>query len=368
MLSKAFTVAVAATVVSAQTFTKCDPTKKDCPFPKALGSKIIDHDFTTGPTDFIKDLDGTKIEYDSNGAVYSIKTPSNAPTTESDKYIFFGQVDITMKAAAGAGIVTSIVLESDDLDEVDWEWVGGDNTKVQTNYFSKGCNATYDRGGLTTVSSPLTEYHTYTLKWTREKLEWIINGQVIRTLVADGLSGCAGYPQTPVRVKLGTWVAGKEGNSPGTIEWAGGLANFANAPFNAYYKSIRVQDFMGGGGAKEATEYQYTDRSGSWQSIKVVNDGKAVDDDKKSTTSGTATKTTGKSTATTLSTASGSSKPSESSAPSSDKETSTTGAGTGAAASKTSTGAGQAPTSAAGKIVLSLGSVVAMGASLLFAL
>jgi len=275
-----------------------------------------------------------------------------------------------MKAAAGAGIVTSIVLESDDLDEVDWEWVGGDNTKVQTNYFSKGCNATYDRGGLTPVASPLTEYHTYTLKWTREKLEWIINGQVIRTLLAEGLSGCAGYPQTPVRVKLGTWVAGKEGNQPGTIEWAGGLANFANAPFNAYYKSIKVQDFMGGGGAKEATEYQYTDRSGTWQSIKVVNDGKAVDDDK-SSTSGTASKTTGKSTATTLSTASGTSKASESSTPSSDKESSTTGSsntGAGAAASKTSTGAGPASTGAAGKIVMSLGSVVVMGASLFFAL
>jgi beta-glucanase (GH16 family) len=360
MLSQLLTVAVAATAVSAQTFSKCDPTKKDCPFPKALGSKIIDHDFTKGPTDFIKDLPGTKIEYDSNGAVYSIKEPSNAPTTESDKYIFFGQVDITMKAAPGNGIVTSIVLESDDLDEVDWEWVGGDNTKVQTNYFSKGCTETYDRGGFTAVASPLTEYHTYTLKWTREKLEWIINGQVVRTLNSAGLSGCAGYPQTPMRVKLGSWVAGKEGNAPGTIEWSGGMANFANAPFNAYYKSIRIQDFMGGGGAKEATEYQYTDRSGTWQSIKVVNDGKAVDNDDKSTTS-SASKTATKTGSSTLSTSTttGSIKPSESSSPGNETKPTGTGPNGGSGSGSQTTPAQTAPTSAAGKVVLSLGSVLA---------
>jgi beta-glucanase (GH16 family) len=268
-----------------------------------------------------------------------------------------------MKAAPGAGIVTSIVLESDDLDEVDWEWVGSENNKVQTNYFSKGCVETYDRGEVHAVSSPLTEYHTYTLKWTREKLEWIINGQVIRTLNAAGLSGCGGYPQTPMRVKLGSWVAGKEGNQPGTIEWAGGMANFANAPFNAYYKSIRVQDFMGGGGAKEATEYQYTDRSGSWQSIKVVNDGKAVDNDDTNTTS-SSSKTATKTGPTTLSTATstGSGAPAESTGASG--SSSTTGAGS---SSKTTTGTNPNSTSAAGKAVLSLGSVF-VGSLLYFVL
>jgi len=366
MLSKVFTVAVAATAVSAQTFSKCDPTKKDCPFPKAVGSKIIDHDFTKGATDFIKDLPGTKIEYTPEGAVYSIKEPTNAPTTESDKYIFFGQVDITMKAAPGAGIVTSIVLESDDLDEVDWEWVGGDNSKVQTNYFSKGCNQTYDRGGFSAVSSPLTEFHTYTLKWTREKLEWIINGAVVRTLNSAGLSGCAGYPQTPMRVKLGSWVAGKEGNAPGTIEWAGGLANFANAPFNAYYTRIRVQDFMGDNGAKEATEYQYTDRSGTWESIKVVVDGKEADGGDKSSTTASASKTSATKSATTLSTATGTkSAESSGSAQTSGADKGSAPSGTGSpAASKTSTAGSQAPTSGASKAVVSIGSLI--GASLLF--
>lgn len=40
-----------------------------------------------------------------------------------------------MKAASGRGIVSSIVLESDDLDEIDWEFIGGDNGKVQSNFY-----------------------------------------------------------------------------------------------------------------------------------------------------------------------------------------------------------------------------------------
>jgi len=42
-----------------------------------------------------------------------------------------------MQAAAGTGIVSSIVLQSDDLDEVDWEMIGGNTTFVETNFFGK---------------------------------------------------------------------------------------------------------------------------------------------------------------------------------------------------------------------------------------
>lgn len=42
-----------------------------------------------------------------------------------------------MKSAAGQGIISSIVIQSDDLDEIDWEWIGSNNTIAQSNYFGK---------------------------------------------------------------------------------------------------------------------------------------------------------------------------------------------------------------------------------------
>lgn len=66
----------------------------------------------------------------------------------------------TLEAAAGAGIVSAFILQSDDLDEIDWEWLGGDTTEVQSNYFSKGNTTTYDRGATHPVANPQTTYHS----------------------------------------------------------------------------------------------------------------------------------------------------------------------------------------------------------------
>lgn len=44
----------------------------------------------------------------------------DAPTLVSRKYMLFGKVSVTVKAAKGRGIVTAITLKSDSGDEIDW--------------------------------------------------------------------------------------------------------------------------------------------------------------------------------------------------------------------------------------------------------
>lgn len=213
------------------------------------------------------------MNYDpSLGAVFTINKETEAPTFTSTGYIFFGRVDVVVRASVGTGIVTSFVLQSDDLDEIDWEWLGGDTTQVQTNYFSKGDTTTYDRGGFSGVGNPQAEFHTYTIDWTAEKLDWIIDGTVVRTLKYSDAKGGASYPQTPMQIKLGTWVAGRKDAPEGTVQWAGGYTDFAQAPFNGYYKSVTVQDYMNG--AKSAGQYVYGDMTGTYESIKIE-DGKS---------------------------------------------------------------------------------------------
>lgn len=359
----ATTVALAASLVSAQTFTECDPTKRDgCPNPKAVGSKIVDIDFRKGANSFFKLAEGTSLKYDNSlGAVFSISKETEAPTISSNQYIFFGEVSVTVRAARGVGVVTSFVLQSDDLDEIDWEWLGGDAKQVQTNFFSKGCTETYDRGGFSPVADPINNFHTYTIKWTKEQLDWIIDGTVVRTLKNTGVEGCAGYPQSPMQIKLGTWVAGRKDAPKGTIEWAGGITDFGGAPFEGYYQSLRIQDYMGNQGATEATQYVYSDRSGKWQSIKVVNGGS----DTTTSTSAKPTTTSKPSTSkasTTLSTASSSSSNGTAST------TSGSGSATGAPTT-TNTGAttssSSVRTGAADKVALSLGNMAIVGAGAL---
>jgi len=53
-------------------------------------------------------------------------------------------------------------------------------------------------------------------------------------------------------------------NNPGTIEWAQGETDFSKAPFTMVVKSVEIEDFSTG------SAYEWTDRSGDWQSIKVI--------------------------------------------------------------------------------------------------
>ncbi|KAM3501450.1 hypothetical protein MY11210_009363 [Beauveria gryllotalpidicola] len=270
--STAAILALASTsMVAAQTSTECNPLQEDCPADPAFGKDGLDCDFTKGECDGFTSL-GTKITYDSKGATFPMSKDGDAPTLRSDKYLFFGYVEVKVRAAEGKGIVTSMVLQSDDLDEIDFETVGSDNNQIQSNYFSKGNDSTYDRGGFHAVDSPLTKTHTYAFNWTAQQIDWIIDGVVVRTLKASDVG--SEYPGTPMQLKIGAWVAGYEGNSPGTIEWSGGIADFSNGTITAVYQSVKVIDYAGGSSAtdKKVKEYVYGDRSGSPDSIQVIPD------------------------------------------------------------------------------------------------
>ena len=116
---------------------------------------------------------------------------------DTNFYFFFGRVDVTMKPAPGQGIISSIVLESDDLDEVDWEFLGGVDNQVQTNFFGKGDTSSYDRMIQYGVDSAQEVYHTYSLDWTAERIQWIIDGTVVRELKYTDSVALNGKVSTP---------------------------------------------------------------------------------------------------------------------------------------------------------------------------
>jgi hypothetical protein len=98
-----------------------------------------------------------------------------------------------------------------------------------------------------------------------EKIEWYIDGDLIRTLNYNDADGGHTFPQTPMKVSVGSWAAGDTAhNSPGTVQWAQGATNFDDGPFNMYIKNIYIQD------ATNGSSYTYSDASGDWQSIKVA--------------------------------------------------------------------------------------------------
>jgi hypothetical protein len=90
-----------------------------CPSDPALG-KTVTVDFTQGANSLFKEESGTTMTYSTEyGAEFIMTSDGLAKTIESTKYIFFGKVEFTARAANGTGVVSSFVIESDDLDEID---------------------------------------------------------------------------------------------------------------------------------------------------------------------------------------------------------------------------------------------------------
>ncbi|KAF9734255.1 hypothetical protein PMIN06_003067 [Paraphaeosphaeria minitans] len=116
-----------------------------------------------------------------SGLAATFKNRHDAVQTWTKTYIFFGKVNIIMQASAGTGMISNVVLMSDDLDEIDWEWSGnnfGDFSsqgKVQTNYFGKGVTGWYDRGTTVEVQQPQAQFHTYSIDWNPDRIIWSID-------------------------------------------------------------------------------------------------------------------------------------------------------------------------------------------------
>lgn len=248
-------------LTSAQTYTNCNPLySTGCPADTALG-KSVNIDFTKGASSSFTAVGNPT--YGSSGVSFTVSRSGDSPQLNSRWYIMFGKVSVVLKAAPGAGIVSSFVLQSDDLDEIDWEWLGATPDQVQTNYFGKGQTTSYNRGAFHADSGAQAGFKTYTIEWTSTQITWSINGNVVRVLT-PATAEANQYPQTPMMVKIGAWSGGDPSNSQGTIAWAKGPTDYSKGPYSMVVSSVSVSDYSTG------TQYKYGTTSGKWQDIVAV--------------------------------------------------------------------------------------------------
>ncbi|KAI1634448.1 concanavalin A-like lectin/glucanase domain-containing protein [Biscogniauxia mediterranea] len=258
----AATAALLSQQATAQTYTSCNPlTSTSCPSDTALGM-TIDVDFTKGEVNSFTASGGTPT-YGDDGVTFTVAKSGDAPQLASVFYIMFGRVEISLKAAPGAGIVSSLVLQSDCLDEIDNEWLGADDSEVQTNYFGKGITSSYNRGQFNPAPNSQSEFITYIVDWTSERIVWTVGETVVRTLTYDDAES-GQYPQTPMQIKFGIWAGGDSSNAEGTIEWARGPTDYSQGPFSMIVQSVKITDYSTG------SAYKYGDTSGDWTSIEAV--------------------------------------------------------------------------------------------------
>ncbi len=249
--------------VAAQVTTSCQPLNTTCPSDPAFGMDF-NFNFNSTPNNQVWETTVGPVKYDAtNGATFTVAKQGDSPTIRSKFYFFFGRVEVWMKAAPGTGIISSLMLLSDDLDEIDWEFMGGNVSSAETNYFGKGQQDFHNAIYYPVNGGVQADFHNYTLVWTKDALDYYIDTQKVRTLLPKDANNSANYPQTPMRMSIGIWAGGDPTLPEGTREWAGGDTDYSKGPFNMFVKSAHITDYSSG------SEYTYGDKTGSWESIQI---------------------------------------------------------------------------------------------------
>ncbi|KAI8097143.1 concanavalin A-like lectin/glucanase domain-containing protein [Halteromyces radiatus] len=159
--------------------------------------------------------EGTNLPYN--------KLSAKGATFASSYYMLYGNVSATIRSSPVGGSITAFILMSDTGDEIDFEFLGGDPHTVQTNFFYAGEELFTINGGLHPVpgAAVFDDFHTYTLDWRPERMQWLVDGQVVRTKEKKDTCqmGVCKYPSSPARVQFGLWDSSFDA---GTAQWAKG--------------------------------------------------------------------------------------------------------------------------------------------------
>lgn len=190
-------------------------------------SKVLDKDTYLGNAsagDWA--YSGYLMDYeDEESLLLAMPKDSSGTVLSSTRYVWYGKISARMKTSHRSGVVSAFILFSNVEDEVDNEWVGSDLNNVQTNYYFEGTlNYTHSRNS--SANQTFSSFHTYEIDWREDKLMWLVDGKVGRTLYKNNTYNHTtkryDYPQTPSRVQISLWPGGNSTNTNGTIAWAGG--------------------------------------------------------------------------------------------------------------------------------------------------
>ncbi|GAA6042727.1 hypothetical protein JCM8097_005551 [Rhodosporidiobolus ruineniae] len=182
----------------------------------------------------------------------SLTQDQNGTVLTSTRSVLYGNVTVRMKSVAGAGILTAFSLTSGSKDEIDYEFTTNATDLAETAFFYRGQATGHSTGQQVNISDRAAEYHDYTISWLPDGITWLVDGVAVRYATKESTvdtNGVYHYPHTPSRIQFSIWAAGKEGNSQGLIDFAGGNIDWASPEytrdgyFASYVSAVTVDCF-----------------------------------------------------------------------------------------------------------------------------
>lgn len=251
----------------------CDPlasfSKGSCqPMPKC---KPMSVDFTNSAKPYVS---AASYKGDPNQAPFTLDEGVVTPTKaglkmlltkkgdaakgtmlSSTRYMYYGTASAVMKHGSWAGVVNTFIGMSSTRDEIDWEFTTASLQDVETNYYWFGQAEGWTHGFVVpnktldalsnTAPKPfkVSDWHTYTIDWNADRLKWLVDGTVVRTLnrtkTYHKKDGLYHYPSSPVRLQLSIWGGGDGTYGNGTVEWTGGLIDWSETTNGAFVNMVK---------------------------------------------------------------------------------------------------------------------------------
>ncbi|KAJ1667353.1 putative glycosidase CRH2 [Coemansia sp. RSA 1813] len=171
-------------------------------------------------------------------------------TVINTRAIQYGTVSTVMKSGClSGGVVSSFIIRNNDVgDEIDFEFVGADKMTVQSNYYWHDQLDYTKMVKSPQVSDTTTNYHTYQIEWTPDKIVWSVDGNAFRTVnradTWDSSVNAYKYPDSEAYISYSIWDGGS--GAQGTSDWAGGAIQWGQGPFVANVKSITIDCYYKG--------------------------------------------------------------------------------------------------------------------------
>ena len=125
---------------------------------------------------------------ETNGFDYS----SSRITTEDNFEFKYGRVEVRAKLPTGAGTWPAIWMLGSNYNEVGWpdsgeidimEHVGNQQNTIHGTLHYPGRSGGNADSGTTTVETASTEFHTYSMEWSPERIVFLVDDEVFHTYV-----------------------------------------------------------------------------------------------------------------------------------------------------------------------------------------
>tara|TARA_R110002096_G_scaffold16898_9_gene57964 strand:+ start:86783 stop:87790 length:1008 start_codon:yes stop_codon:yes gene_type:complete len=167
---------------------------------------------------------------------------SGSIATKVDETFTYGRFETELKAAKGSGLITAFFLyRFDPWQEIDFEILGKDTTKVLINvFFNPGEPGDLYNYGLrgTPVLVDLgfdasLDFHTYAIEWEPDQIRWFVDDRLIHVRHNGGPTP---IPHLPMRFHANLW--------PCCSEELAGPFDPSILPVDAGLRSIKISSWQ----------------------------------------------------------------------------------------------------------------------------